>query len=93
LCGVERMATFNLSLISGSFNFFLKNMKHANAFFVTGTLGMIITAVLHMVVATLVPATSVHLSFFVLYPVFLSVLTLGFRQMLRKKPAPVRVRK
>jgi hypothetical protein len=67
-------------------------MKSKNAFFVIGTIGMITTAVLHIVLAMLVPSPSVHTTFGVMYPVFFSFLMLGAARFMKQKPAPVPVR-
>lgn len=46
-------------------------------FFTVGTLGMILIACLHMFFSLGLSITSIHTSFFVLYPVFLTFLILG----------------
>ena len=52
-------------------------MKKIHPFFTIGTVGMIITACLHMFLALGLSLTSVHSTFFILYPVFLIFLILG----------------
>lgn len=52
-------------------------MKKFHPFFIIGTVGMIITAVLHIFLALGLALTNVHNMFFVLYPSFLSFLILG----------------
>jgi len=66
-------------------------MKKINAFFIIGSVGMIVNALLHMLLAAILPQASLHLTFFVLYPVFLSFMALGFGQMLKMEK--VRVKK
>ena len=52
-------------------------MKKIHPFFTIGTVGMIITACLHMFLELGLSLTSVHSTFFILYPVFLIFLILG----------------
>lgn len=53
-------------------------MKIFNPFFVTGTVGMILTAGMHIAFALLLKQASVHSAFYVLYPTFLAFLAIGF---------------
>ena len=52
-------------------------MKNFHTFFTIGTVGMIVTACLHMYLALGLSLTSIHTTFFVFYPVFLTFLILG----------------
>ncbi|EIJ39014.1 hypothetical protein JoomaDRAFT_2016 [Galbibacter orientalis DSM 19592] len=52
-------------------------MKNFHPFFTIGTLGMIVIACLHMFLAVGLSLTSMHTTFFVLYPIFLTFLILG----------------
>ena len=52
-------------------------MKKFHPFFTIGTVGMIVTACLHMFLALGLSLTSIHSVFFTLYPVFLTFLILG----------------
>jgi len=68
-------------------------MKTLNPFFVIGTVGMIVTAILHILMAFLVGTPAVHRTFMVLYPVFAAFLTIGGMQLLQeKKMVKLRVR-
>ena len=68
-------------------------MKTLDPFFVIGTIGMIVTAVLHIFMTLLVGTPSVHRVFMVLYPVFAALLTIGGMQILtEKKMVKIRVR-
>ena len=62
-------------------------MKKFHPFFRIGTLGMIVVASLHILLALGFSLTSVHTSFFVLYQVFLSFLMIGFALTVKKKKA------
>jgi hypothetical protein len=57
-------------------------MKKLNPLFVIGTVGMVVTAILHMFMAFVVAKPSVHTSFFVIYPVFAAFLTVGIIQII-----------
>ncbi len=68
-------------------------MKTLNPFFVIGTIGMIVTAVLHIFMTLLIGTPSVHRAFMVLYPVFAAFLTIGGMQILQeKKMVKLRIR-
>jgi len=68
-------------------------MKKLNPFFVIGTVGMILTAILHILMAILIGTPSVHRVFMVMYPVFAALLTIGGMQILQeKKMVKLRVR-
>lgn len=57
-------------------------MKNLNPLFIIGSLGMVITALLHMLLAFAVANSSVHKSFFIIYPVFAAFLTVGIIQII-----------
>lgn len=57
-------------------------MKNFSPFFVIGSLGMVVVALLHMLIAFLTVKPS-HAAFFALYPVFLSFMIIGFGQVLK----------
>lgn len=59
-------------------------MKKFHPFFAIGTIGMIILALLHIGLALLI-GSSVHATFYVLYPVFVSFLGLGFALTLKQQ--------
>lgn len=65
-------------------------MKNFNPFFVIGSLGMIITAVLHMVFALVLEMPFVHNTFWVLYPTFIAFMAVGFGQLLKLQLKPVK---
>lgn len=69
-------------------------MKNFSPFFIIGSIGMIITAVLHIVLAMILSQPSVHSTFFALYPLFMAFMIIGFRQMLKahEKLKPVKQR-
>lgn len=70
-------------------------MKNLNPFFTIGTVGMIVTAILHIAFA-LVLNLPIHTVFITLYPVFAVFMAIGFTQIKNKnkqKLIPVRVRK
>ncbi len=59
-------------------NFDTKNtMKKFHPFFIIGTGGIILTACLHMFLSLGLSISSIHTTFFVLYPMFLSFLIPG----------------
>jgi hypothetical protein len=71
----------------------LRLMKTLNPFFVVGTIGMIVTAILHTFMTILIDTPSVHRAFMVLYPVFAALLTIGGMQILQeKKMTKLRIR-
>ncbi len=57
-------------------------MKKLNPFFVIGTIGMLLTAVLHIVFA-LVLKLSATAGFLSVYPVFMAFLLIGFAQLIK----------
>jgi hypothetical protein len=59
-------------------------MNNLNAFYKIGTIGLLLTAVLHIVLS-LTLSTSVHTSFAVVYPSWIAFLVLGTTQLSRKK--------
>ncbi len=70
-------------------------MIRKNAFFITGTLGMIITATLHIFLSLGLGLDAVHTAFFSLYPVFVSFLAIGFGQIMantRQETARIRLK-
>ena len=52
-------------------------MRKFHPFFAIGTVGMISVACLHMFLALGLSLNSIHTSFFIIYPVFLTFLILG----------------
>lgn len=60
-------------------------MKNFDPFFTIGTVGMIVTACLHMFLALGLSLTSIHAVFFTLYPVFLTFLILGVVLTVKKQ--------
>ncbi len=58
-------------------------MKALNPFFVIGTVGVIVTAILHVVIALVLSVPAAHKTFFVLYPVFISFLAIGAGQIIK----------
>jgi len=62
-------------------------MRSLPPFYAIGTVGMVVTAGLHMVMALVIVGPSVHSGFLALYPVFLAFLVIGGAQ-LRKRSGP-----
>ena len=62
-------------------------MKNFHPFFIIGTLGMIVTSILHMFLALGLSISSAHTSFYVIYPVFMAFLMIGFGLTLKKLKA------
>ncbi len=65
-------------------------MKNMNPFFVIGSVGMIITAVLHMVFALIFAMPSVNNTMWILYPTFGAFMAIGFGQIIKAQLKPVR---
>jgi len=65
-------------------------MKNMNPFFVIGSVGMIITAVLHMVFALIFAMPAVNNTMWILYPTFASFMAIGFGQILKAQLKPVK---
>lgn len=62
-------------------------MKKIHPFFTIGTVGIIVTACLHLFLALGLSLTSIHSVFFTLYPVFLAFLILGVVLTVKKQKA------
>ena len=60
-------------------------MEKLNAFYTIGTVGMIVTAMLHMLFALVLNLSSVHSIFFFLYPTFTAFLAIGAGQIFKSK--------
>jgi len=60
-------------------------MKKFHPFFTIGTVGMIVISILHIFLALGLSLTSVHSFFFVIYPVFIAFLLIGFGLTLKKQ--------
>ena len=52
-------------------------MKKIHPFYLIGTLGVIITAILHIILALGLSLTTVHSAFFIIYPTFATFLVIG----------------
>lgn len=65
-------------------------MKNLNPFFVIGSVGMILTAVLHMVFALILVMPAVNNTMWVLYPTFAAFMFMGFGQILKQQLKPVK---
>lgn len=52
-------------------------MKNFHPFFAIGTVGMIVIACLHIFLALGLNMNGIHTSFFMIYPIFLTLLILG----------------
>ena len=60
-------------------------MKNFHPFFTIGTVGIIVIACLHMFLALGLSLTSIHTTFFVLYPIFFTFLILGIALTVKDK--------
>lgn len=67
-------------------------MKNLNPFFVIGSVGMALTAVLHMVFALILAIPFVHNTFWILYPSFFAFMAIGLGQILKGQLKPVKKR-
>ncbi|MCC8409933.1 hypothetical protein LJ707_13425 [Mucilaginibacter sp. UR6-1] len=62
-------------------------MKALNPFFIIGTVGVIVTAIFHVVIALVLSIPAAHTTFFVLYPMFISFLAIGAGQIIKHDKA------
>jgi uncharacterized protein (DUF983 family) len=62
-------------------------MKNFHPFFSIGTVGMIVIGLLHMFMALALSITSVHSTFFTLYPMFLAFLIAGVALTIKQQKA------
>ena len=60
-------------------------MKQINPFFLVGTLGMLFTSVLHIILAAITSEEAASSNFWVLYPVFAGFLVAGTIVMMKRK--------
>lgn len=60
-------------------------MKKFHPFFIIGTVGMIVTSLLHIFLALGLSVSSAHSSFFAIYPTFIAFLAIGFGLTLKKQ--------
>lgn len=60
-------------------------MKKFHPFFVIGTIGTITISLLHIFLALGLSISSVHSSFFVIYPIFIAFLLIGFGLTVKKQ--------
>ncbi len=65
-------------------------MKNMNPFFVIGSVGMILTALLHMVFALIIGMPAVNSTMWILYPTFAAFMVIGFGQIIKLQLKPVR---
>lgn len=65
-------------------------MKNMNPFFVIGSVGMILTAVLHMVFSLILGMPAVNSTMWILYPTFVTFMVIGFGQILKAQLKPVK---
>lgn len=59
--------------------------KKFHPFFIIGTVGMIVTSILHMFLSLGLSVSSAHATFFVIYPTFIAFLAIGFGLTLKKQ--------
>ena len=60
-------------------------MGKINPIFLIGTFGMLITSMLHILMAAILPDSDVHSSFWILYPVSVGFLIAGTVIMAKRK--------
>ena len=60
-------------------------MNNLNAFYKIGTIGLILTAALHVLSAVILNTSMVHTSFAIVYPSWIAFLVMGSAQMAREK--------
>lgn len=60
-------------------------MKKINPYFTIGTVGTIVTALLHIFMTIYIPGPDLHITFIVLYPVFIAFLAIGFWKILKEQ--------
>lgn len=60
-------------------------MTKFHPFFAVGSVGMILTATLHIFLSLGLLLTSVHTTFFIMYPTFLTFLILGLALTIQKQ--------
>ncbi|HTN69399.1 MAG TPA: hypothetical protein VLZ33_08040 [Dysgonamonadaceae bacterium] len=60
-------------------------MKRFNPFFTIGTFGIIITAILHILLALGLPVVTNHTAFIVLYPGFIAFIIIGIALTVKKQ--------
>ena len=61
-------------------------MNNRNAFYKIGTIGLILTAALHVLFAIVLSgSSSVHTSFAIVYPSWIAFLAMGSAQMAKEK--------
>lgn len=59
-------------------------MKKMNAYFTIGTAGVILTGILQIIL-TITAKPGVQVLFFILYPIFIICLYIGFRKIVKEK--------
>ncbi len=67
-------------------------MKKFHPFYIIGTVGTIITGMLHIFLALGLSISGAHTSFFVIYPLFLTFLMIGLGLTLKKEKQVIKVR-
>lgn len=60
-------------------------MNNRNAFYKIGTIGIILTAALHVLLSIVLSGSSVHTSFAIVYPSWIAFLVMGSAQMAKEK--------
>jgi hypothetical protein len=66
-------------------------MKNLNSFYIIGTVGMVVSACLHILLSIIISDGSVHPVFIGIYPTFFTFLIIGAFQLKKaKKLVPVK---
>ena len=60
-------------------------MKKINPYFTIGTIGIIVTALLHIFMTIYIPGPDLHIAFIILYTVFIVLLAIGFGKILKEQ--------
>jgi hypothetical protein len=60
-------------------------MKKINPYFTIGTVGIIVTALLHIFMTIYIPGPDLHIAFIILYPVSIAFLAIGFWKILKEQ--------
>jgi FtsH-binding integral membrane protein len=60
-------------------------MKKINPYFTIGTVGIIVTALLHIFLTIYIPGTALQITFIILYAVFIAFLAIGFWKILKEQ--------
>lgn len=60
-------------------------MKDIHPFFIIGSVGIIVVSVLHIFLTLGLGMIAAHKSFFILYPIFISFMAIGFGLLIKNQ--------